>query len=67
MALTDAELLRMQAMESLLNDWQTVVNNLASKKQMAALMLVKQTEIDALKQRVTNLETQIAVLQSKLT
>ena len=64
MALTATEALRIQAIENKLNDLQTALNNVASKKQMKALTQIRQAEIEDLKQRVTTLESEIAVLQA---
>ena len=65
MAWTDGEEVRIQNLETVINDLQTAVqNNLASKLQMRQLLNIKQEEITALETRVTSLETQIAVLQS---
>lgn len=66
MALTDAEQLRLLAIEETLNDLQIAVNNLASKLQVRQLLLLKQQEIDALTEKVELLESQIAILQSRL-
>lgn len=66
MAFTDAESIRIIAIEEAVNDVQTAVNNLASKQQMRQLLLIKQSEIDALTQRVAALETQVQVLQNRI-
>jgi polyhydroxyalkanoate synthesis regulator phasin len=64
MAWTDAETNRIEAIEDMLNKLQVAINNLASKKQMQQLLLLKQNEIDSLTQRVVTLESQITLLQN---
>lgn len=66
MAFTDAEKIRINAIETLLNELQTVVTKLSSKEQIRQIMLIRQAEFDALKARVEALETEIATLQSRL-
>jgi polyhydroxyalkanoate synthesis regulator phasin len=65
MALTAAENIRVSAIETLLNKVQTAIKNLASQKQLRALNVLKQKEVDDLTARVTALETQVTALQSK--
>jgi hypothetical protein len=65
MALSNQQLQdRVEAIETSLNDLQTAVNNLATKKQMQALVNIRQNEIIDLQDRVTSLESQIKILQS---
>ena len=67
MALTDTEAARILTIEDLLNELQTAVKyNVAAKKFVEQMLLLKQNEIDLLKSRVTALESQIEVLQSKI-
>lgn len=66
MAWTAAEEKRIQAIEEMLNKLQIATKNLASKAQMRQLLLVKQAEIDELRQRVESLETQVTNLQNTL-
>ena len=66
MVWTSAEEKRIQAIETMLNNVQTAIGNLMSKTQTQQLLLIKQTEIDDLKSRVSSLETQVATLQSQL-
>lgn len=66
MAWTAAESQRVEAIEEMLNSLQIAINNLASKQQLRQLLLIRQEEIDSLKLRVTDLETQVAALQSQL-
>jgi polyhydroxyalkanoate synthesis regulator phasin len=47
-----------------LNQIQVVINNLATKAQLNQISYIRQTEIDDLQTRVTNLESEIAVLQN---
>lgn len=63
MALTVTEERRIQAIEKKLNELQTALNNLVSKRQMKSLLNIRQAEIEDLKTRVTALETQIQALQ----
>jgi hypothetical protein len=62
--LTATEDLRLQAIETALNDIQTAINALATKTQLKQLLNIRQAEIEDLKQRVSSLETQILVLQN---
>lgn len=65
MALTDSQVqARIEALEAKVNEIQIAINNLASKKTLNALLLVRQKEIDELKQQVKTLETEIAALQA---
>ena len=66
MAFTEQESIRIQAIETMLNDVQTALNNVATKRQLNTLVVIRQQEIDELKQRVLDLETQVADLQSAL-
>jgi polyhydroxyalkanoate synthesis regulator phasin len=66
MAWTTAEEKRIQAIETAINQLQTAVSNLMSKQQMRQLLLLRQEEIDTMKERITALETQIATLQGQL-
>ncbi len=66
MALTDAENQRITTIEELLNKVQVAISNLASKQQLTSLLLIKQTEINSLTQRVATLEAEVQALQSKL-
>jgi predicted nuclease with TOPRIM domain len=65
MALTNQQLTeRIIAIETKLNDVQTALNNLATKAQLKSLASVRQSDILDLQARVTELETQIQILQS---
>lgn len=66
MALTAAEEARIDAIEKVLNELQIAINNLVSKRQVNMLLLVKQDEIDTLKTRVDQLETQLTTLQNRI-
>ena len=66
MAWTDAEEQRIETIEEVLNNANTAISNLASKKQMSQLILVKQAQIDSLTERVAALESQLQVLQNRL-
>jgi polyhydroxyalkanoate synthesis regulator phasin len=55
---------RLQALESALNDVQTAITNLASLAQLRQLNLIKQDEINVLKERVDKLESEIQILQT---
>ena len=67
MAWSDAEELRIETLEEIVNLLQTAVGNLASKQQMQQLLLIKQAEVDALTDRVAALESQLAIIQDSLT
>lgn len=65
--MTDAELARILQIEELLNELQTIVkNNLMTKAEARQTILIKQSEIDSLKQRVSQLESQLELLQNRL-
>lgn len=66
MALTDAEKIRLETMETVINDLQVAISNLMAKQQMRQLLQIKQKEVDALTVRVASLESQVAVLQAKI-
>jgi len=66
MSFNNAENNRILLIEEVLNQLQTAVNNLISKKQLQQLMLIRQEEIEALKTRMTALETQVTLLQSSI-
>ena len=55
---------RVRTIEEVLNDLQTALTNVMSKQQMQQLLLLKQTEVDNLTARVSDLESQITVLQA---
>jgi len=63
---SDAEELRIATIETLLNQLQIAVSNLAAKQQIRQLLLLKQSEIDALTQRVADLERMVALLEEAL-
>jgi len=62
---TDVEQ-RLVALETKDNEIQTALNKVPTKGQLNALSAIRQQEIDELKQKVTDLETQVAALQSTL-
>jgi polyhydroxyalkanoate synthesis regulator phasin len=66
MAFSDSENARVLAIEDMLNKLQIAVNNLASKRQLSQLTMLKQSTIDNLVERVTTLESQIKTLQSSI-
>ena len=62
---------RIEAIEDMLNNVQTALNNLAPKSQLKQISVLMQGQIDtlsqevtALKQRVATLETEVAALQA---
>lgn len=55
---------RLTALEKAVNELQVAITNLASMAQLRQLNIIKQAEINALKDRVDNLESEIQVLQS---
>jgi predicted nuclease with TOPRIM domain len=67
MALSNAQLLvRIETIETKLNEMQTAMNNLVSRSQMKALTNVRQSEVVDLQARVETLESEIAILQDAL-
>jgi polyhydroxyalkanoate synthesis regulator phasin len=66
MALTAIELVRIKAIEELLNKLQIALSNCATKTQMQQLTLVRQSDIETLKTRVSALEAQVTALQGSL-
>jgi len=63
MALTNDQLLeRIVAIENAINELQTALNNLATRRLVKNLASVRQDEIDDLKTRVESLESQVALL-----
>lgn len=64
MALTDDQ--RLDALELAVTQLQTVIANLASKKQLQQLSLIKQKDVDDLQDRVTQLETTVQLIQDSL-
>lgn len=57
---------RVTAIEVLLNTIQGTLNKFPTKVQVNALTNIRQQEIDELKQRVSDLETQVASLLSNV-
>jgi polyhydroxyalkanoate synthesis regulator phasin len=67
MSWTIAENNRITAIEREINRiLERLIPNLASKLQVRKLLLIKQSEVDALKSRINALEEQVAVLQKRL-
>jgi len=66
MSWSTAEETRIEAIEEVLTNVQQAINNLMSKLQYRQLVLLKQTEIDALTTRVEALESQVTVLQNEI-
>ncbi len=65
MALSNEQLdERIILIESRLDDLESAIINVASEKQMRALLNIRQQEIIELKDRVKSLESQVALLQS---
>jgi len=64
MALTTDQ--RLDALEAAVTQLQTVIPNLASKKQLQQLSLLKQKEVDDLGDRVTQLEATVKLIQDSL-
>ena len=55
---------RIIVIEEKLNEIQTALNSLATKRQLKQLLNIRQAEIDELQQKVASLETQVAALQT---
>lgn len=66
MALTNAELARLTAIEEMLNTLQTVVSNLATKQMLRQINLQRQTELDTLNAKINELEAIVQTLQNAL-
>lgn len=66
MSFSDAEEVRVRAIEEMINTLQIAINNLASKEQMRQLLLIKQSEIDSLTSRIASLEAQLTALQGSI-
>jgi polyhydroxyalkanoate synthesis regulator phasin len=66
MAFTAAEEARITAIEEMINKLSIAVGNLMSKQQMRQLLLLKQTEIDTMKDEISTLKSQVTSLQSSL-
>ena len=65
MSLTNDELeARILIIEDTLNDIQTALNALATKRQMKALLNIRQQEIIDLQNQVESLQSQVTALQS---
>ena len=64
MALTDDQ--RLDALEAAVTQLQSVIANLASKKQLQQLSLLKQKDVDDLGDRVTQLEVTVQLIQDSL-
>ena len=65
MALTDAQVqVRIEELESKANEIQVALNNLATRRQLNASMLVRQKEITELQQLTTTLQSEIEALQA---
>lgn len=60
-ALTEA---RLNAIEKAINEIQVAITNLASMAQLRQLNVIKQAEINDLKERVERLESELQVLQN---
>ena len=54
---------RILVIEQKLDEMQIAINALATKRQLNALMVIRQEETDDFQQRITALETQVALLQ----
>jgi hypothetical protein len=63
---TEAEALRISTIESALNKLQTSVSSLTDKSQLQQLLLLKQSAIEDLQQRVAVLEQMISLLEGLL-
>ena len=66
MTWTDAEGLRIATIETLLNQLQVAVSNLATQQQIRQLTLIKQRQIDDLTSRIESLERQVQLLEGSL-
>jgi polyhydroxyalkanoate synthesis regulator phasin len=55
---------RLQAIETILNELQIQVNNLATKSDLTASVNVRQSEITVLTSKLDSLKTQVELLQA---
>ena len=66
MAWLSSETTRIETIEEAINELQIAVTNLMSKQQMRQLLLIKESEIQALTARVESLESQVTILQGRI-
>lgn len=66
MALTNAELKRITAIEEAINNLQIAVNNLATKQMVRQLELLRQQDLDSLQAQINEVEAIVQVLQNAL-
>jgi hypothetical protein len=59
----DAEA-RLQAIETIINDMQAVLNNLATTKDVVVAVNTRQSEIDFINTKITSLKLQVELLQA---
>jgi len=64
MAWTPTELLRIEAIEAKMNQMQTAMNNLATKRQLLQLLNIRQAEIEQLKTDYAALEQRVHDLEN---
>lgn len=64
MALTAVEEARLKAIEDAIIGIQVAIGNLASKKQLSQLSVLKQKDVDDLQTRVTALEATVQIIQA---
>ena len=66
MALSDAELQRLTAIEEAINNLQIAVSNLATKQMVRHLELLRQRDLDSLETKIAEVEAIVKVLQRAL-
>jgi len=66
MSWTTAERTRVAALEVILNQVQVAVTNLAAKQQVRQLTLLKQSEINQLRERIEDLERIVLLLEGAI-
>lgn len=64
MAFTAVEEARLKAIEDAIIGLQVAIANLASKKQLSQLSVLKQKDVDDLQTRVTSLENTVQIIQA---
>ena len=64
MAFTAVEEARLKAIEDAIIGLQVAIGNLASKKQLSQLSVLKQKDVDDLQTRVTALEATVQIIQA---
>lgn len=57
---------RLGTIEEVLNKVQTAMLNLATQEQLRRINLIRQTEIETLKERITEIQNELALINSEV-